>query len=44
MLVLVMQIQSDRISMTQDNNIREELWNKLNIDSVAEGIGLQPEQ
>ena len=44
MKVLVLQIQSYRISMTQGNNSREEFWDKLSVDRVAEGIGLQPEQ
>jgi hypothetical protein len=44
MKVLVLQIQSYRITITQGNNIRVEFWDKPSIDSVAKARGLQPEQ
>lgn len=44
MKVLILQIQSYRISLTQGNNIREEFWGKTSINSVAEARGFQPEQ
>jgi hypothetical protein len=42
--MLILQIQSYRISMTQGNNIREELWHKPSIDTISEARGLQSAQ